>query len=222
MRPEAEPASDHGAAGDLARFLTGITSVAKSLGAASPSPTAFAACHGNPKARWISAPRTRAGKAPNAPLRLDLARCRLLGLPFFSVLTVRWGGSALLPSAAASQRARACSHSIISDTTNATTPRRPQPQVVPLVVSDAAAVSACLRFADDHRLLVEPACGAALAPAYARDGRVAEAAAAAAAAGGGGGDVLVVVCGGAAVDLAALEAWGRQLGVGAAAGGGAR
>jgi L-serine/L-threonine ammonia-lyase len=35
-----------------------------------------------------------------------------------------------------------------------------------LIVSDAQAVSACVRFLDDHRLLVEPACGAALAPLY--------------------------------------------------------
>jgi L-serine/L-threonine ammonia-lyase len=33
--------------------------------------------------------------------------------------------------------------------------------VVSVVVSDRAAVNACLRFADDHRALVEPACGAA-------------------------------------------------------------
>ena len=35
-----------------------------------------------------------------------------------------------------------------------------------VVVSDSQAVSACTRFLDDHRLLVEPACGAALAPVY--------------------------------------------------------
>lgn len=43
--------------------------------------------------------------------------------------------------------------------------------VTPVVVSDAAAVRACCLFADDHRCLVEPACGAALAgAAYDRDG----------------------------------------------------
>jgi len=35
-----------------------------------------------------------------------------------------------------------------------------------VVVTDSKAVSACVRFLDDHRLLVEPACGAALAPVY--------------------------------------------------------
>lgn len=34
------------------------------------------------------------------------------------------------------------------------------------VVTDAQALQACLRFIDDHRLHVEPACGAALALAY--------------------------------------------------------
>ncbi len=35
-----------------------------------------------------------------------------------------------------------------------------------IVVSDSQAISACKRLLDDHRLLVEPACGAALTPAY--------------------------------------------------------
>jgi len=35
-----------------------------------------------------------------------------------------------------------------------------------VVVSDKVAVDACLRFADDHRTLVEPACGAGLACVY--------------------------------------------------------
>ena len=35
-----------------------------------------------------------------------------------------------------------------------------------VVVSDRAAVSACQRFLDDHRLVVEPACGASLAAVY--------------------------------------------------------
>jgi L-serine/L-threonine ammonia-lyase len=38
-----------------------------------------------------------------------------------------------------------------------------------VVVSDIQAVRACLRFMDDHQLVIEPACGAALAVAYERD-----------------------------------------------------
>ena len=41
-------------------------------------------------------------------------------------------------------------------------------RVLPWVVSDRSTVGAVLRFADDHRLLVEPACGAALAAVYDR------------------------------------------------------
>ena len=43
--------------------------------------------------------------------------------------------------------------------------------VTSIVVTDAAAVQACCRFADDHRCMVEPACGAALAgAAYDQEG----------------------------------------------------
>ncbi|KAL1894731.1 catabolic L-serine/threonine dehydratase [Sporothrix stenoceras] len=43
--------------------------------------------------------------------------------------------------------------------------QRPK-DVVPVVVSDAEAVDAIVHFLDDTRMLVEPACGAALAPLY--------------------------------------------------------
>ena len=39
-------------------------------------------------------------------------------------------------------------------------------QIVSVVVSDSDAVGACVNFANDHRFLVEPACGAALSVAY--------------------------------------------------------
>lgn len=41
-----------------------------------------------------------------------------------------------------------------------------QPQVRSTVVSDKEALEACLRFLDDERILVEPACGATLAMVY--------------------------------------------------------
>ena len=63
--------------------------------------------------------------------------------------------------------------------------------VQPLRVSDRQAVDACARFADDHRMLVEPACGAALAGL---DQVQAE-------------DALVVVCGGASATPADLATW---------------
>jgi len=69
-----------------------------------------------------------------------------------------------------------------------------------VVVSDAAAVGACLRFIDDHRILVEPACGAALALAYDR-----------AAALQPFGRVLMIVCGGVTATVAQLEGWTASL-----------
>ena len=72
--------------------------------------------------------------------------------------------------------------------------------VTPWIVSDPAAVRACLRFADDHRILVEPACGAALSAVYDRAQPLK-----------GGRPVLVIVCGGAGVSLALLRQWACQL-----------
>ncbi len=66
------------------------------------------------------------------------------------------------------------------------------------VVSDREAVSACLRFADDHRVLVEPACGAALAAVYAGAPPLR-----------GQAPLVVIVCGGAGVSLELLESWRR-------------
>ncbi|MDB5963147.1 MAG: serine dehydratase [Massilia sp.] len=67
------------------------------------------------------------------------------------------------------------------------------------VVTDGAAVAACLRFIDDHRVVVEPACGAALAVAY--DGAALD----------GFKNVLVIVCGGVTATTAQLNAWAAQL-----------
>jgi L-serine/L-threonine ammonia-lyase len=69
-----------------------------------------------------------------------------------------------------------------------------------LVVSDAEAVDACVRFMDDLRHVVEPACGAALAPAYAAHPALA-----------GVDDLLVVVCGGATATAAQLLAWSASI-----------
>ena len=65
-----------------------------------------------------------------------------------------------------------------------------------VVVPDTAAVDACVRFLDDHRQLVEPACGAALAVAYdGHDALPTE------------GTVVVIGCGGAGVTRAKLQQW---------------
>jgi len=69
--------------------------------------------------------------------------------------------------------------------------------VTPVQVTDTAAVEAAERFADDHRVLVEPACGAALSLLYARHERLT-------------GPVLTIVCGGASASRAAFETWRRD------------
>jgi L-serine/L-threonine ammonia-lyase len=73
-------------------------------------------------------------------------------------------------------------------------------KVVSHVVSDRQAVDACLRFSRDHRLLVEPACGASLASVYEPIDVLM-----------GKRDILVIVCGGAGVTISQLEAWDELL-----------
>lgn len=65
-----------------------------------------------------------------------------------------------------------------------------------VLVSDQEAVVACERFLQDHRLLVEPACGASLALAYAQSPALAPFR-----------TVLVVVCGGVTATVDQLRAW---------------
>lgn len=68
------------------------------------------------------------------------------------------------------------------------------------VVSDSAAVRACQRFAEEHRLLVEPACGAALSLVTAPDGSLRSY-----------NNILVVVCGGACVTPELLRRWSFEV-----------
>ncbi|MBZ7922324.1 pyridoxal-phosphate dependent enzyme [Ensifer adhaerens] len=65
-----------------------------------------------------------------------------------------------------------------------------------VVVNDQSAVDACIRFLDDHRVLVEPACGAALAIAYGHAGQLLRFE-----------RVLIIVCGGATTTVERLQAW---------------
>lgn len=69
--------------------------------------------------------------------------------------------------------------------------------------TDAEAIEACCRFAEDHRVLVEPACGAALAILYSdrlRKDVFQDL----------DGPVVVEVCGGSGVSLELLEAWKKE------------
>lgn len=71
------------------------------------------------------------------------------------------------------------------------------------VCTDTEAVEACLRFASDHRVLVEPACGAGLAVAYSERLRPMLQALP---------SVVIEVCGGSGVNLALLEEWRKTTG----------
>lgn len=70
-------------------------------------------------------------------------------------------------------------------------------QVRSEIVTDAEAVAACRHFADEHRILVEPACGAALAVLTERVV--------------GPGPIVVIVCGGAGATPALLAEWERRV-----------
>ena len=72
--------------------------------------------------------------------------------------------------------------------------------IIPLVVSDRQALDACLRFVNDHRVLVEPACGAALAAGYTNAASLQ-----------GVKSVVFIVCGGAGVDLQLLKTWNQKV-----------
>ncbi|KAK5089240.1 catabolic L-serine/threonine dehydratase [Exophiala xenobiotica] len=81
-----------------------------------------------------------------------------------------------------------------------------QPNVSNLVIEDAEACASGWRFADDERILVEPACGASVALAY--DGRLrrylkgfSEES-----------KVVIVLCGGSRIDLKMMENYKRQFG----------
>ncbi|PTQ74268.1 pyridoxal-phosphate dependent enzyme [Pseudomonas sp. GV071] len=69
-------------------------------------------------------------------------------------------------------------------------------------VSDAQALAACEQFLHDHRVLVEPACAAALATLYSGDAALLSEFQ----------RPLVVVCGGATATLEQIQAWRKQLG----------
>ncbi|WVQ84465.1 hypothetical protein IAT38_006617 [Cryptococcus sp. DSM 104549] len=78
-----------------------------------------------------------------------------------------------------------------------------QPHVESVVVSDKEAVNACVNFANDERLLVEPACGATLAMVY--GGKLKEAMELKPES-----NVVLVVCGGSNVSLDLLATY-REL-----------
>ncbi|ANB11959.1 L-serine/L-threonine ammonia-lyase CHA1 [Sugiyamaella lignohabitans] len=76
-----------------------------------------------------------------------------------------------------------------------------------MTVSDAEAATACIEFANDHKLLIEAACGTALAPLYTN--RIHEVVPGLSA----DSVLVVVVCGGTAVNWEILEQYSKEYGV---------
>ena len=72
-------------------------------------------------------------------------------------------------------------------------------QILSVVVSDQVALSACERFLADHRLLVEPACGASLALAYEKSSALNDFE-----------TVLFIVCGGATTTIDQIRRWSTK------------
>lgn len=72
--------------------------------------------------------------------------------------------------------------------------------ITPVLVSDAQALDACERFLADHRVLVEPACGASLALPYARHAALS-----------GIDTVLVIACGGATATIDQIRRWAGKM-----------
>lgn len=68
-----------------------------------------------------------------------------------------------------------------------------------VVVSDQSVLSACERFLTDHRILVEPACGASLAMAYENSPELERFS-----------SILIVVCGGATSTIDQIREWAKK------------
>ncbi len=68
-----------------------------------------------------------------------------------------------------------------------------------VLVSDQEALSACTQFLADHRILVEPACGASLALAYSQAAELAAYQ-----------NVVFIVCGGATATIEQIQAWSMK------------
>ncbi len=75
-------------------------------------------------------------------------------------------------------------------------------QIISLTVTDEEALSACFKFLDDHRTLVEPACGATLSILYNKKISFSP-----------NENILVIVCGGASISLEHLLAYSKNLGL---------
>ncbi|KAL5117413.1 catabolic L-serine/threonine dehydratase [Pleosporales sp. CAS-2024a] len=75
-----------------------------------------------------------------------------------------------------------------------------------VVLTDQDAIEGCVRFADDERIMVEPACGVSVALCY--EGRLKQQLPELT----GGSNVVIVVCGGSNITAEMLHQWASQRG----------
>ena len=75
------------------------------------------------------------------------------------------------------------------------------------VISDGEAVSACVKLADDHRVLIPPSCGAALSAVYSdvipmlqKNGQLPSRLE----------NVVIIVCGGSEVTMETIQKWREE------------
>lgn len=71
--------------------------------------------------------------------------------------------------------------------------------IIPYLVTDESSAKACVRFADDYRTLVEPACGASLSVIYNKLEIIKDFK-----------NIVVIVCGGAIVNLEKISQWNEK------------
>ncbi|KAI0514377.1 tryptophan synthase beta subunit-like PLP-dependent enzyme [Xylaria bambusicola] len=135
-----------------------------------------------------------------------------LGAPRVSAQTYQWA-----------QRCNASTFTLLSPQSSSPltkpsptkrSPEHSQTRLTSAVVSDAAAVSACARFLDDARFLVEVACGATLSAAYNSQALLRVALAPDADdASWARTNVVLVVCGGASISFDMLAKYREKFGV---------
>ena len=77
-------------------------------------------------------------------------------------------------------------------------------QIKSCIVTDQEALESCLNFASEHRMLVEPACGAALSAVYFKSEDLFSQVV-------GIKPIVVVVCGGNMASLDLFETWKKSL-----------
>ena len=73
-------------------------------------------------------------------------------------------------------------------------------RIISHVVTDRDAIDACTSFLEDHRIIVEPACGASLSAVYKACDALQDKK-----------NIVVIVCGGVGMTLSQLEKWDRDV-----------